>query len=181
MKKTFAIAALALGLFAFGCDDDEDAPKTTTDAATNKPDAADAATSTPDAGPDTSTTVDTGGTADAADAGPTADASDDASADGGLPVAWVDCKDPKEGVSAADFCVQYLKACTFDPTGGTMGMERYKTVSECTMAYDALTSGKKACAAYHLCVASQAGMAPAHCPHPPEASLVPAAGPCAAR
>jgi hypothetical protein len=173
MKKTLAIATLALGLFAFGCDDDEDGGKI--DAATDaaKPDAtADAVTNTPDA------KADTASTADATDGGTNGDATE---SDGGA-VDWTACgTDPKAGVTPAEFCVQYMKACTFDSTGGTLGMERYKSLSDCVMAYQALSETKQGCAAYHLCVASVPAMSATHCPHPPEVSLVPAAGPCAAK
>jgi hypothetical protein len=177
MKKTLAIATLALSLFAFGCDDDEDGGNKS-DAATNKPDASDAASPTSDAKTDTVAPADTAPTADAADGGAGADANADASADA-VPADWTMCANPKDGVSTQDFCVQYLKACTFDTAGGGTGTERYKNLSDCVMAYDALSPTKRGCVAYHLCAASMPGNATLHCPHPPEASLMSPTGPCA--
>jgi hypothetical protein len=171
MKKTLAIATLALGLFAFGCDDDEDGGKAdaATDAATNKPDATSDA-SAPDAKVDVVVTADGG--VPGADADPDASHSD-AGAD------WTTCANPKVAVSAADFCLQYMKECTFDTTGGTATMERYKSFSACLMEYTALTAPKQGCVAYHLCVASTPGNEVLHCPHPPQASLATPTGPCA--
>ena len=189
MKKTLAIATLALGLFAFGCDDDEDG---------GKPDASTKTDASADATPDTGGTGGTGGkvdtsTADAVDGGSHADthadvaaeetgggdAGSDATSDGGNgPVSWTTCVNPKDDVPPGAFCLQYMTACGFDATATTVGMERYGTLSDCVMKYEALNATQKGCAAYHLCVASQTGMAATHCPHPPEASLATPAGPC---
>jgi hypothetical protein len=169
MKKTLAIATLALGLFAFGCDDDEDGkPDAATDAA--KPDAtADAVTNTPDA------KVDTASTADATDGGTNADATE---SDGG-PTSWTTCTSPKDNVTPQEFCLQYMTACGFNPAATGVGTERYASLTDCTMKYEALTTAKRGCVAYHLCVASVPANATMHCPHPPEASLATPAGPCA--
>jgi hypothetical protein len=179
MTKTLAIATLALGLFAFGCDDDEDG------GTTNKPDASDASTpSSPDAKADTTTNTDTPVTADAgADTASTPDTgTDDGGGTDGLTADWTTCTDPKDNVSAAEFCAKYFSACTFDPTGGTTGMERYKNLEDCVSGYRALSATKQGCVAYHLCVASTGGTNTAtHCPHPPQASLGTPGNPCAAR
>jgi hypothetical protein len=181
MKKTLAIAALALGLFAFGCDDDEDPPK----GDAGRPDASDAST-TPDATAEAGKVDTIVGTPDGGDAGEAGAPVDAGSSDGGSDalsaITWTNCVDPKDNVPPAAFCLQYLSACTFDATGGAAGMERYKSLVDCTMAYEALTATKKGCVAYHLCVASGGGAATAlHCPHPPQASLATPAGPCAAK
>jgi len=88
-----------------------------------------------------------------------------------------------KGVTAMDFCTQYMKACTFDATGGMAGKERFKTMGDCVSGYNMLpttvdTKGM-ACAAYHLCAASKMDQAGTHCPHPVQATLTPASGPCA--
>jgi hypothetical protein len=84
----------------------------------------------------------------------------------------------KPDVSAADFCTQYMKACSFDPGGGGAGASRYKSLADCMMKYSALSDGPmggKACVAYHLCLASFPEMT-VYCHNPPAASAM--SGPC---
>jgi hypothetical protein len=127
----------------------------------------------------------TGGTSDgSADDSSTSDATtstDTTAADTGAAVDWTMCPGNSmlPGVSAADFCAQYAKACMFEASGGTTGKERYKDMADCMTRYAAANAPTMACIAYHLCAASAsaaAGMT--HCPHPPEASLATPAGPC---
>jgi hypothetical protein len=84
----------------------------------------------------------------------------------------------KPDVGAADFCAQYMKACSFDPAGGGAGASRYKSLADCMMKYSALSDGPmggKACVAYHLCLASFPEMS-TYCHNAPAASAM--SGPC---
>jgi hypothetical protein len=84
----------------------------------------------------------------------------------------------KPNVSAADFCAQYMKACSFDPAGGGAGASRYRSLADCMMKYSALSDGAmggKACVAYHLCLASFPEMT-TYCHNAPAASAM--SGPC---
>jgi hypothetical protein len=95
-------------------------------------------------------------------------------------VDWTSCGPLsfKPNVSAADFCAQYMKACSFDPAGGAAGASRYKSAADCMMKYSALSDGPmggKACVAYHLCLASFPEMS-VYCHNAPAASAM--SGPC---
>lgn len=80
---------------------------------------------------------------------------------------WATCEANmfKPGVSAADFCTQYMTVCGF---GAAM---RFASQAECMtryMSYSTGMMGQRACAAYHLCAAGQPPMSNValHCPHP---------------
>ena len=83
------------------------------------------------------------------------------------------CSTTPTPASAADFCAQYMTACSFGAAAtsfANMGacVTRYNSYAEPGTA----TTGKM-CATYHLCQASQTGNMVVHCPHPAQA-----AGPC---
>ena len=87
---------------------------------------------------------------------------------------WATCTAPaKEGVPVEDFCAQYMKVCGF-----ASGDSSFADMAACTARYGSYVSvsrvvSQRGCAAYHLCVAGQPGMAATHCPHPAQA-----VGPC---
>jgi hypothetical protein len=126
----------------------------------------------------------TGGSSSSKDAAPIS-MTDGAAAETAPPVSsgnvdWTTCGPLsfKPNVSAADFCAQYLKACSFDPAGGGAGASRYKSLADCMMKYAALSDGPmggKACVAYHLCLASFPDMT-TYCHNAPAASAM--SGPC---
>lgn len=188
MKRTL-IAALAIGLMAAaaGCDDSD---TTTTDASVGGHGGGGAGGSTTDASSD-ATVSDAGGTGGGAAGAIGTDANDDvapvdaiSSDDGGdasttdtavadsstdaVAVDWTMCgSGSKPGVSVTDFCSYYMSKCTFDSTGGAVGMERFKSQDECVAKYTGYTDTVKSCTAYHLCVAGSApGNVTTHCPHP---------------
>jgi hypothetical protein len=118
-----------------------------------------------------------------ADAAPVVKQTDAGGGGGGGAVDWADCGQSsfKEGVSAADFCAEYMVACMFDPAGGGSGTERYKSLADCMASYSALSDGPrggKACVAWQLCIASHPNNAATFCPRAPEASQM--SGPCKA-
>jgi hypothetical protein len=119
----------------------------------------------------------TGGAGGSTDGGSTGGTTGDG---GTAAVDWTMCpaSGSLAGVSAQDFCAQYMTACMFDAAGGTAGMERFKTMGDCVSGYMGASATKQGCMAYHLCVASKPEMKTAHCPHPPEAVLATPAGPC---
>jgi hypothetical protein len=126
----------------------------------------------------------TGGSSSSKDAAPIS-MTDGAAAETAPPVSsgnvdWTTCGPLsfKPNVSAADFCAQYQKACSFDPAGGGAGASRYKSLADCMMKYAALSDGPmggKACVAYHLCLASFPEMT-IYCHNAPAASAM--SGPC---
>jgi hypothetical protein len=126
----------------------------------------------------------TGGSSSSRDAAPIS-MTDGGAAETAPPVSagdvdWTTCGPLsfKPNVSAADFCAQYLKACSFDPAGGGAGASRYKSLADCMMKYAALSDGPmggKACVAYHLCLASFPDMT-TYCHNAPAASAM--SGPC---
>jgi hypothetical protein len=75
-----------------------------------------------------------------------------------------------------------MTACSFDPSGGAAGSERYKSMADCLMGYGSLSDGPrggKACAAWHLCIGSHPNES-TFCAHAPEASSATPSGPCKA-
>jgi hypothetical protein len=125
-----------------------------------------------------------GGTSVTKDAAPVS-TSDGKAAETAPPVSsgnvdWTSCGPLsfKSDVGAADFCAQYMTACSFDPAGGGAGASRYKSLADCMMKYSALSDGPmggKACVAYHLCLASFPEMS-TYCHNAPAASAM--SGPC---
>jgi hypothetical protein len=67
-----------------------------------------------------------------------------------------------KGVSAADFCTQYMSTCQFGS-----GAARYTSVDDCKTKYGAYTGEQKWCVAYHLCKGAESNGAAkdTHCPH----------------
>jgi hypothetical protein len=173
MKKYLLAAVLAVGL---GCNADVTPPgaRSRQDAAAASGNDATAARAPDGPSPDAAPNV------KRADGGADRPAAPSA---GGAAVDWADCGQSsfKEGVSAADFCAEYLAACMFDPAGGGSGTERYKSLADCMASYNALSDGPrggKACVAWQLCIASHPNNAATFCPRAPEASQM--SGPCKA-
>jgi hypothetical protein len=78
--------------------------------------------------------------------------------------AFATCSSPAEmkGISAADFCAQYMSTCQFGA-----GAAKYTSVDDCKAKYGGYTGEQKWCIAYHLCKgAENNGVGAAvHCPH----------------
>jgi hypothetical protein len=171
MKRTLIISALALGLFAFGCDDDTDMGG---DGGRDGGDAGDARGDTSradgsDAGAPDILPPDTreAGTPDAVQP---VDAVVDMATGGGsidtaqpADSAFAVCK-PTDmtGVAAIDFCGYVQMNCGFGAGPG-----KFIDTASCMLKYNAYTAEMKSCAAYHACVAgTNAQNAVVHCPHP---------------
>ena len=212
MKRSLAVATIALSLIAFGGCDDEDDGGTggrggsatggtggrggtggstggtggSTTGGTGGSTGGTGGSTTGGTGGGTGgtggSTGGTGGGADAADMAQTeggAEAGGDTSGDTSA-VTWTNCsaQNPKLGVTAADFCAQYMTACGFGAVMGRTAAQSFANMGECVTRYNSYadpgtaTTGK-GCAAYHLCEASQPGGMATHCPHPAQAG-----GPC---
>jgi hypothetical protein len=78
--------------------------------------------------------------------------------------AFASCSSPADmkGVSAADFCAQYMSTCQF----GTAA-PKYTSVDDCKTKYGGYTGEQKWCVAYHLCKGAENNGAAkdTHCPH----------------
>ena len=186
MKKSLMIGALALGLFAFGCDDESDAGGTDAradgggdagdggrlDGARDGGDGGRLDVSSPDGQFD-------GG--DAAEvSSPPVDAVADMSTgspdtavigDAG-PNPFAVCRSSDmSGVSAAAFCNHVMTTCGFGSGPG-----KFTDTGNCVFRYNSYNAQQKSCSAYHACVAgTSAQNAILHCPHPAGA---PSNNPC---
>jgi hypothetical protein len=78
--------------------------------------------------------------------------------------AFATCSSPADmkGVSAADFCTQYMSTCQFGS-----GAAKYSSVDDCKTKYGGYTGEQKWCVAYHLCKGAESNGAgkDVHCPH----------------
>ena len=74
------------------------------------------------------------------------------------------CSSPMDmkGVSAADFCAQYMSTCQYGAAA-----PKYTSVDDCKARYGGYTGEQKWCVAYHLCKAAENNGATkdTHCPH----------------
>ena len=192
MKRTLAISALALSLFAFGgCDDDPEGGGGTggvradsgAGGAGGRGGAGGGGTGGGlggaggggaggggagggGAGGATDAGGGSGGSGDARDGA--AEGGSETGSDGGAAVDWTMCTGgTKAGVSAADFCAKYMSACGFGAgLTSRMPAETFADLAACTTRYGGYNATQKGCAAYHVCVAGMTGMAMTHCPHP---------------
>ena len=185
MKKRLIVGVLALGLFAFGCDDEGDAGGT--DARSDGGDAGDAGRldGARDGGDGGRPDVANDGQLDGGDAAevssPPVDAVADTTGGGGNrdtavigdagPFAVCKSATTMTGVSAADFCTHVMMNCGFGSGPG-----KFTDIGSCLIRYNNYDAQQKACSAYHACVAgTSAQNAILHCPHPAGA---PSNNPC---